>query len=32
LDSAGEAIFGLNADGLCTFINPAGAESVRLPD
>jgi PAS domain S-box-containing protein len=26
LDSAGEAIFGLNADGLCTFINPAGVE------
>jgi len=25
LDSAGEAIFGLNAEGLCTFINPAGS-------
>lgn len=26
LKSAGEAIFGLNTVGLCTFINPAGAE------
>lgn len=25
LESAGEAIFGLNGEGLCTFINPAGA-------
>jgi PAS domain S-box-containing protein len=34
LDSAGEAIFGLNADGLCTFINPAGAEmfGYRIED
>ncbi|HET9846579.1 MAG TPA: PAS domain S-box protein, partial [Nitrospira sp.] len=26
LEAAGEAIFGLDADGLCTFINPAGVE------
>lgn len=31
LDSAGEGIFGLNSEGLATFINPAGAHSVGYP-